>query len=339
MYNQDPLTINNNNNDNDKIEISDETRIYIIDKLVEPYYKNIIKNTIDGRLCWRKTGIAFETISKIMVAFGSILSFSAGYYHDDTLSFISGSISCLSLAFLQLSSFSYKENKKQSEELNILLKKLKLDTIPVFERQADTQMRQYQSSRQAPMSNYNPTYTYNPTYNPIYNPPYKSYNSYDPSNLHDKNNDYSYNQTLNHYIPPSHNSIPNRSMPSISPSRISSIHSSHSLEPEPEAEAEPEPEPEAMQYTTEDIININKFLDEYKKKENSKKINLEHIPEQIIDTQENKLQTETEAETEAEIEAEIETEIETETEAQTETEVIDNNESNLFQKTVKFLFN
>jgi hypothetical protein len=54
MYNQ-MSSLDNNNND--KIEISDETRIYIIDKLVEPYYKNIIKNTIDGRLCWRKTGI------------------------------------------------------------------------------------------------------------------------------------------------------------------------------------------------------------------------------------------------------------------------------------------
>ena len=83
-----------------------------------------------------RTGIAFETISKIMVAFGSIISFSAGVYEDQTLSFVSGSISCLSLAFLQFSSFSYKENKKQSEELNVLLKKLGLETIPVLERSA-----------------------------------------------------------------------------------------------------------------------------------------------------------------------------------------------------------
>ena len=325
MYNPDPLT----NNNNDKIEISDETRVYIIDNLVEPYYKNIIKNTIDGRLCWRKTGIAFETVSKIMVAFGSILSFSAGFYHDETLSFISGSISCLSLAFLQLSSFSYKENKKQSEELNILLKKLKLDTIPVFERQADTQMRQYQSSRQAPMPNYNPTYTYNPPYNPIYNPPY---NSYDPYNLHDKNNDYSYNHTLNHYIPPSHISIPSRSMPSISPSRISSIHSSHSLEPEPEA----------MQYTTEDIININKFLDEYKKKENSKKSMLEDkIAENMnienMNTENNTQENETPKEKSVETQNEIKNE--STEDIQEEIEIIDTIKPNLLQKTVNYLFN
>ena len=120
----------------DNLKISDDTRVYIIDELIEPYYKNVVKNTLSARQCWRKTGIAFETISKIMVAFGSIISFSAGVYEDQTLSFVSGSISCLSLAFLQFSSFSYKENKKQSEELNILLKKLGLETIPVLERSA-----------------------------------------------------------------------------------------------------------------------------------------------------------------------------------------------------------
>ena len=120
----------------DNLKISDDTRVYIIDNLIEPYYKNVVKNTLSARQCWRKTGIAFETISKIMVAFGSIISFSAGVYEDQTLSFVSGSISCLSLAFLQFSSFSYKENKKQSEELNVLLKKLGLETIPVLERSA-----------------------------------------------------------------------------------------------------------------------------------------------------------------------------------------------------------
>ena len=120
----------------DNLKISDDTRVYIIDKLIEPYYKNVVKNTLNARQCWRKTGIAFETISKIMVAFGSIISFSAGVYENQTLSFVSGSISCLSLAFLQFSSFSYKENKKQSEELNVLLKKLGLETIPVLERSA-----------------------------------------------------------------------------------------------------------------------------------------------------------------------------------------------------------
>lgn len=135
--------------EHEKIEIDDDTRKFIIDKLVEPYYKSIIANTISGKTCWRRTGITFETLSKVMVALGSIMSFSSGYFHDDTLSFISGSISCLSLACLQFSSFSYKENKKQGDELNILLKKLKLDTVPALARddyitaRVQTQSRPY----------------------------------------------------------------------------------------------------------------------------------------------------------------------------------------------------
>jgi len=121
----------------DKIEISNATREFIVDKLVEPYYKNMIKTTISGKKMWRTIGISFETASKVMVALGGIFSFSAGVYRSETLSFVSGSISCMSLALLQIASFSYKENKKQGDELNILLKKLKLDTIPSMPRSED----------------------------------------------------------------------------------------------------------------------------------------------------------------------------------------------------------
>lgn len=121
----------------EKIEISNLTRETIVNTLVEPYYKDMVKTTIEGKKLWRILGISLETSSKIMVAMGGIFSFSAGFYHDDTLSFVAGSISCMSLALLQIASFSYKENKKQGEELNIILKKLNLDTIPAMARSED----------------------------------------------------------------------------------------------------------------------------------------------------------------------------------------------------------
>jgi hypothetical protein len=121
----------------EKIEISNLTRETIVNTLVEPYYKDMVKTTIEGKKLWRILGISLETSSKIMVAMGGIFSFSAGFYHDDTLSFVAGSISCMSLALLQIASFSYKENKKQGDELNIILKKLNLDTIPAMARSED----------------------------------------------------------------------------------------------------------------------------------------------------------------------------------------------------------
>ena len=137
----------------EKIEIKHATKEFIVDNLVEPYYKDMVQATISGKKWWRTLGITFETSSKIMVAIGGILGFSAGFYHDDTLSFVSGSVSCMSLALLQIASFSYKENKKQGDELNILLKKLNLDTVPLMPRSED-QTTVMQARTQAPDRSY-----------------------------------------------------------------------------------------------------------------------------------------------------------------------------------------
>lgn len=157
--------------DKEKIEISQGTREFIVDTLVEPYYKDMVKTTIDGKKWWRNLGITLETASKIMVALGGIFSFSAGYYHDDTLSFVSGSISCMSLALLQIASFSYKENKKQGDELNILLKKLNLDTVPSMPRSEDqsTMFSARESPRRVPYKGPN-TYQ-EEELSPSFNPP------------------------------------------------------------------------------------------------------------------------------------------------------------------------
>lgn len=121
--------MDHDNRNEGEIEITSATKKFIIHNLIEPYYKNAIKVAISGKKIWRLCGISLETISKILVAIGGITSFSAGYYNNNILSFISGSISCMSLTLFQLSSFSYKENEKHSQELNNLLKKINLDTI------------------------------------------------------------------------------------------------------------------------------------------------------------------------------------------------------------------
>lgn len=131
--------------------VSIEIKNIIMKEHIEPSYINDIKHMIKGKKCWKLCGQVFETLSKIFVAIGCILSFSSGYYKNEQLSFLSGSISTISLAMLQFSSFSFKENKKQSQELNILLNKLGLDTMPVFDRNNDTQS----GSKQNPQLNNN----------------------------------------------------------------------------------------------------------------------------------------------------------------------------------------
>ena len=116
------------------LTISNEVKVKIIDEIIEPFYIHEVNAKIKAKKCWKRTGQIFETISKVLVAIGGIISFSSGYFDDYLLSFFAGAISTLSLATLQFSSFAYTENKKQSQELNVLLKKLNLDTVPITEQ-------------------------------------------------------------------------------------------------------------------------------------------------------------------------------------------------------------
>lgn len=119
--------------------ISYEIKVKIVKEYVEPAYLYDISSMIKGKRCWKTVGQIFETFSKIFIAISGILSFSSGYFEDKTLSFLAGSVTTISLAMLQFSAFSFKENKKLSDELNIILKKLGLDTIPVLDRNIDVQ--------------------------------------------------------------------------------------------------------------------------------------------------------------------------------------------------------
>ena len=101
--------------------------------IIQPNYINEITTFINGRSRWKTIGMIFETVSKLLMGAGSILSFSAGVYTNTNLSFIAGSISTLSVISLQFSTFCNRESKQSTDELNIVLKKLTLDTLPTFE--------------------------------------------------------------------------------------------------------------------------------------------------------------------------------------------------------------
>jgi hypothetical protein len=121
-----------------ELKISDDIKLKILKTYIEPSYTDDVDNLIKGKKCWRISGQIFETISKIFVAVGGIISFSSGYFSYPVLGFVAGGISTVSLALLQFSSFSYSENKKQSQELNLILKKINVETLPVLERNNDT---------------------------------------------------------------------------------------------------------------------------------------------------------------------------------------------------------
>jgi hypothetical protein len=120
--------------DKEKRQIGDELKEIILKQLIEPSYYGDVNETIKGRKCWRVSGHVFESMSKILLAASGVISFAAGVYDDKIMSFVAGTLSTISLATFQFSLYSFKQHKKNSMELNLLLEKINIETVPIFEQ-------------------------------------------------------------------------------------------------------------------------------------------------------------------------------------------------------------
>ena len=109
--------------------ISELTKNKILKELVEPCYYSDVKEMMNERKIWRKTGNIFESLSKILVGCSSIISFAAGIYDYQLLLFASGTTCVMSLVAMQYSSYSFKESKDRTMELNKLLEEMNIENI------------------------------------------------------------------------------------------------------------------------------------------------------------------------------------------------------------------
>jgi hypothetical protein len=146
-------------------KISTKVKDEILSELVEPCYKADVKELIEERKFWRKTGNYFESASKVFIGASSIVSFASGIYNYQLLSFFSGTTGVLSLVCMQFSSYSYNESKERTSKLNKLLEKLKIETVPDISAQALTSSTYQQTPY---TSGYNP---YGSSQGVVYNPP------------------------------------------------------------------------------------------------------------------------------------------------------------------------
>jgi len=112
-------------------EVSEKLKNDILVNLVEPQYKSDIICNLKLRRKFKNYGLCFETLSKLFLGMSSVVSFASGIYKYQILSFLAGTSSVVSLVLLQYSSFSYRESKKISIELNEILKKLNITTLNI----------------------------------------------------------------------------------------------------------------------------------------------------------------------------------------------------------------
>ena len=116
----------------DVMHVSDELRHDLVRSHIEPFYRSVVEGAISAKFFWRTTAIVLEAASKVLIAAAGVVSFSTGYFINakDTLSFTSGTLSCLSLACIQCATFAHGEHNKQLDDLNRILRELRINTIP-----------------------------------------------------------------------------------------------------------------------------------------------------------------------------------------------------------------
>tara|TARA_X000000950_G_C13378090_1_gene443220 strand:+ start:27 stop:470 length:444 start_codon:yes stop_codon:yes gene_type:complete len=109
--------------------ITADVKDHIIEKIRETY-ENDINNGLTERTRCKNIAHLLETTSQFISVGATILAFSAGFYDNKILSFISGCLGSMSLAFLKTATFALNESKERTNTLNQILKKLNIESLP-----------------------------------------------------------------------------------------------------------------------------------------------------------------------------------------------------------------
>ncbi len=115
------------------MDVSYALKQKILDQIIEPYYFDDVQTILKNIRYWSISGTAFETISKLLVMFGAVFSFSSGFFtnYNTALSFTSGTFSSISLACFQFAIYCNRESKKCTIKLNEILNKLQIAPIEI----------------------------------------------------------------------------------------------------------------------------------------------------------------------------------------------------------------
>lgn len=99
-------------------------------ELVEPNYYRDVEYNIISKSRWKIIADVTEAFGNILIAVAAILAFAAGFFDYQLLSFFAGCTGTLSFTLLRFSSYSMKESWERTQQVNMLLEKLGISTIP-----------------------------------------------------------------------------------------------------------------------------------------------------------------------------------------------------------------
>ena len=141
--------------ENPPVKFPKEYKEEIFNKLVLPYYHDNIEYEIKSKDGWSKVSIAFLSISTFLIGGSSLLSFACGFYPNNVLNFVAGSIGLLSIMFKEFATYANSIDHIKTLTLNELLKNIDInhsfiDTSTNYKLAIDRKSQGLQTSKKEP---------------------------------------------------------------------------------------------------------------------------------------------------------------------------------------------
>ena len=115
----------------DIITESTPLRRSIMKDLIEPLYYGDVSELISEKKNFRRIGCCCETMSKVLVGISGVMSFAAGFYDEYKIfAFVAGAVNTAALVAIHFANYSDKESKQRNDQLNTLLERLRIETVP-----------------------------------------------------------------------------------------------------------------------------------------------------------------------------------------------------------------
>ena len=102
-----------------------------INNLINQNYYSDLKYNIGSKSRLKIISDWSDGLAQLLMGISVVLAFAAGYFDHYILSFIAGCMGTISMVVLKFSSYAMKESKERTDQVNLILRKLGIDTIPI----------------------------------------------------------------------------------------------------------------------------------------------------------------------------------------------------------------
>ena len=105
-------------------------RKFIVSSILQPTYVEDIRDVLKGRYRWRKVAMITYIMHVVIAFVASALMFYSAYDNSPLIGLIAGIVNLLGTAFVSFSQVAKNESKRQTHQVNEILRQLGIDGVP-----------------------------------------------------------------------------------------------------------------------------------------------------------------------------------------------------------------